>query len=191
MKGETIAFLEDWVASGGGTIGEITVGPGYSLRHHLDPADAPLELHPLPSDARHIANLDAGGKFRPLKTAPTLRRGWMMRLRDAAELREALDHFYPAMLGLWLAARRGDLRPTHLRETLDRQTGMYAVTKQLTGDEARALVARTCSGCLKQRLWEPDPDGMPDPAPGVVPLLCHEACNLLVAEARTVVKSRA
>jgi hypothetical protein len=57
---------------------------------------------------------------------------------------------------------------------------------------------RTDGGCLKRILWEIAP-GMPvtslpaeklqpTAAPGALPLLCHEACNLLVAQARQVVK---
>ncbi len=86
---------------------------------------------------------------------------------------------------------------------------MYRVTGKLTDEQADALVGRFCrsdGGCLRTILWPRDPAGtvastlLPaekfDPThdqtsrgePGVIPLLCQEACNLLVAEARKVVK---
>ena len=66
---------------------------------------------------------------------------------------------------------------------------MYRVTQKITDPQARALVDSTCSGCLKIRLWEiSDLPSPPLPPPSTLPLLCHEACNLLVAQAREVVK---
>jgi 4Fe-4S iron-sulfur cluster binding domain len=69
---------------------------------------------------------------------------------------------------------------------------MYAITKTMSDEQARATVDGFCAGCLKQRLWEIDgPNSQPVRAvPGDWPLLCHEACNLLVAEARKVVKKK-
>ena len=56
--------------------------------------------------------------------------------------------------------------------------------------QARTMIDGFCAGCLKHRLWEID---VPNPQPpavasGAFSLLCHEACNLLVAKAREVVK---
>ena len=123
----------------------------------------------------------------------------------------ALELFYPARLGAWRAFQNGRLDATPLRETLGRQTGMYRVTGKLTGEQADALVGRFCRSdgrCLRTILWRLDAAGtvpstrLPsekfDPAcdqttggkagPDFVPLLCQEVCNLLVAEARAVVK---
>ena len=185
--------LADWLAGGGDRIGEIAIarGPaGWELRHAEDAGRSDLTAHAQPEAARHLANLDAAGNFRPLKTAPTLLRGWRLVLADLAAVRRALDYFYPAMTGIWLSHTRGELVPVVLRETLGRQTGMYRVTQKLTDPQARELLDDVCSGCLKHRLWEiatPNPTGPAFPA-GSLPLLCHEACNLLVAQAREVVK---
>jgi sirohydrochlorin cobaltochelatase len=196
------AELEHWLAAGGERIGQVLIqrldqAPGmpgqggWELRHIADASAAGLENHQGASAARHLANLDADGAFRPLKTAPNLRRGWRLAVPDAAELRRALDYFYPAMLGVWLAHERGELTAVPLRETLGRQSGMYRITQKITCEQALALVERFCAGCLKQRLW-----GLVDAGPRsdldasrALPMLCHEACNLLVAEARRVVKS--
>jgi sirohydrochlorin cobaltochelatase len=77
---------------------------------------------------------------------------------------------------------------------------MYRVTQRLTDAEAQALIARSCcsdGGCLKTILWRISPELPVNSLPvekftarggDEWPLLCHEACNILVAEARKVVK---
>jgi len=186
--------LEEWLARGGTRIGQIVIrrsAEGWELRHSDDARRDDLVLHAAPESARHLANLDDAGRFRPLKTAPNLAHGWRLVLADAAALHRALDYFYPAMLGCAESFSRGALPAVPLRAKLARQTGMYRVTQQITGAQARELIDRFCAGCLKQRLWEiaaPNPQP-PRTVPGEWPLLCHEACNLLVAEARKVVKA--
>ncbi len=188
--------LTTWLAEGGERIGQIVirrVAEGFELRHADDAARDDLVLHTSADAARHLANLDDVGNFRPLKTAPTLARGWRLVLPDAASLRRALDYFYPAMLGCAENFSRGELPAVPLREKLARQTGMYRVTQQITDAQARGMIDRFCAGCLKQRLWEiagPNPQRVTSAA-GELPLICHEACNLLVAEARKVVKNPA
>ncbi len=218
--------LAAWLAAGETRIGEIVVIGQYELVHHLDINVPSLALHTHPQAARDIALYDAGGNYRPLKTAPNLRRGWRLTLSTIEELHEALDAFYPAMLAARLAFQQGRLTVTPLRDTLNRQSGMYAVTKRITDSQADALIGSFCrteGGCLKTILW-PIAPGVPitslppekfDPSPGsdtagsdgknerdanpappsafslqplAFPLLCSEACNLLVAQARETVK---
>ena len=193
MNRDVSSALADWLACGGENIGQITIAhvhDGWELRHLADAARTDLTLHENAEAARQLANLDAAGNFRPLKTAQTLVRGWRLVLPDAAAVRIALDYFYPAMTGVWLSHTRGALVPTVLRATLARQTGMYRITQKLTDPQARTLIGSICAGCLKHRLWEiaaPNPE-RPAFARNALPLLCHEACNLLVAKAREVVK---
>lgn len=187
--------LSTWLEEGGERFGQVVirrVAEGFELRHMDDDARTDLARHTSADAARHIANLDDAGNFRPLKTAPTLAHGWRMVVPDAASLRRALDYFYPAMLGCAESFSRGELPAVPLRDKLARQTGMYRVTQQITDEQARGMIDRFCAGCLKQRLWEiagPNPRHVSF-APGEMPLLCHEACNLLVAEARKVVKGK-
>lgn len=198
------AQLSAWLAAGGREIGEVAIVPtaaGVTLCHRADLGRNDLVVETRAEAARAIANHDDAGNFRPLKTAPNLRRGWQLCLADHPALRVALDYFYPAMLGLWLSERRGELVPIPLRETLSRQTGMYRVTQKLTDEQAQTLIGQTCrsdGGCLKQILWSISParsihslpaEKLQVPPPGTsLPLLCPEACNLLIAAARTVVK---
>jgi len=187
------ARLADWLAGGGERIGQVRIrrmGDQWELRHVDDEGRADLTEHTGAEAARHIVNLDASGAFRPLKTAPNLVRGWRLVLGDVVDVHRALDYFYPAMLGVAESFHRCELHHVPLRETLERQTGMYRVTQKITDDQARAMIDRFCAGCLKQRLWEISGPHPQRPSFGAheFPLLCHEACNLLVAEARKVVK---
>ena len=200
----------DAMPTGPWTFGQIFIG-GLELRHHddADRAVKELTLHNDPEDAAALALYDDAGAYRPLKTAPNLRHGWRLVVPDAAALRLALDLFYPARLGAWRMFQQGRLAATPLRETLGRQTGMYRVTAKLTDAQADELVGRFCrsdGGCLRTILWKRDAAGsvpstrLPpekfdpawDQAGGgggeSIPLLCQEVCNLLVAEARAVVK---
>jgi hypothetical protein len=128
---------------------------------------------------------------------------------NLTELRTALDLFYPGRLAAFFAFEKRELITTALRETLDRQSGMYRIAAQIDDRAADELVGNFCrsdGGCLRTILWRRDLDGtvastrLPaekfDPlhdqtgrSGPVVPLLCQEACNLLVAEARKVVQA--
>ena len=151
------------------------------------------------------------GQYRPLKTAPTLRHGWRLEVADLAELRLALDGFYPGRLTALAAWEAHRLATTPLRETLGRQSGMYRAAAKISDDEVDGLVGRFCRsrggepGCLRTILWARDetkarpslrlpldkfiaPLDQTGRGEKVMPLLCQEACNLLVAEARKLVK---
>jgi sirohydrochlorin cobaltochelatase len=217
------------------SVGQILVekreGAGFVLSHRDDPSLDELQGYRYAEDAVEIAKYDDAGKYRPLKTAPNLRHGWRLELASVEELRRALDYFYPSRLTVFAAWKSGHLKTTTLRETLDRQSGMYRVAAKISDPQINDLVADFCrsdSGCLRTILWKRDRKGeiastkLPkekfDPArdqripcsrrpvgdvtrgsqsaqlrashseAATVPLLCQEACNLLVAECRKTVK---
>lgn len=201
MNSPLLQALEQWLARGGERIGQIVVR-GNALSHHEDLGREDLQVYDTPEAARQIALYDDVGNYRPLKTAPNLRHGWKLCYTDLLELKLALDYFYPAMLGLWFKWTHNNLRVVHLRETVNRQTGMYAVTRHITNPDADTLIGGACNsqgGCLRKILWNIekdtpitsldaqkfDPLQLPSNS---MPLLCSEACNLLVAAARPVVK---
>jgi sirohydrochlorin cobaltochelatase len=199
--------------------GQISVrksGKSFVLCHRDDDARDDLETFRNAEDAIEIARNDDAGNYRPLKTAPNLRHGWRMELGAREELKCALDHFYPGRLAVLVAWQRGQLHSTPLRETLDRQSGMYRIAAKISDAQINDLVADFCrsnGGCLRTILWNRDQHGaiasakLPnqkfDPAwdqvqalgrtgsatLGALPLLCQEACNLLVAACRKVVKA--
>jgi len=218
------------------SFGEILVekkeGAGFVLLHRDDESLDQLQRYQDAENAIEIAKYDDAGNYRPLKTAPNLRHGWRLELATVEELRRALDYFYPGRLALFAAWKSGYLKTTALRDTLDRQSGMYRLAAKISDPQINDLVADFCrsdSGCLRTILWKRDRNGViastklptekfdpvvdqaaacsrrsagdarashpPSPRFGVagseaatVPLLCQEACNLLVAECRKVVK---
>jgi len=200
----------------------ITTG-GFVVSHRDDSSLDELQMYRDTEDAIEIAKYDDAGNYRPLKTAPNLRHGWRLELVTAEELRRALDHFYPGRLAVFIAWKSGHLKTTPLRETLERQSGMYRVAAKISDPQINDLAADFCrsdGGCLRTILWKRDrneviastklPKEKFDPAcnqviaacsrrpegdarashseAATIPLLCQEACNLLVAECRKVVK---
>jgi sirohydrochlorin cobaltochelatase len=185
-----------------------TASNGFTLRHRDDPVSSELQSFRKPEDALEIARFDDAGNYRPLKTAPNLRRSWRLDVLDLGELRQALEHFYPGRLAMLLATQENRLTTTPLRDTLNRQSGMYRVAAKISDQRIDDLVGCFCrsdGGCLRTILWKRDGNGgvpstkLPrekfDPAhdqsgghEGAIPLLCQEACNLLVAECRQAVK---
>ena len=203
MPGEIRKFLESFLNRGACLIGQVQILPDFSLRHVEDSGNAGLEVFRNPHDAIEIARHDDAGKYRPLKTAPNLRHGWRLNLANVDEVLLALDFLYPAALGTARAFAQGELQTVSLRDTLARQSGMYAVTKKITDEQAESVVNHTCnhrSGCLRHILWSIS-FGRPTALsrqgtevmdlPNEIPLLCAEACNLLVAAGRKIVKSPA
>jgi sirohydrochlorin cobaltochelatase len=205
-----LEWLERKLAAGDWTLGQVAVRGHFELCHTADLGRKDLQIYREPEKALEIARFDAAGRYRPLKTAPTLQRGWKLVLASAEDVRTALDFLYPAMLGIRVAHERGTARPVHFRETAARQSGMYAVVRKIPDEAADELIGRFCpseTGCLKTILWRIDanrpvttlPPDKFDPAcaqtatgtnapPGAVPLLCLEPCNLLVAAARRVIR---
>jgi hypothetical protein len=177
-------------------IGEILVFQDLSLCHRDDASREDISISTDPWHAVEIARYDDAGRYRPLKTASNLRHGWRLKLSSSGEVLTALDFLYPGAVGMAIALAHGRIVPANLRATLERQTGMYAVVKKLTGDQARQVVSDLCCGptpCLRRKLWGIEPA---DPSLDVVsgapseglPLLCPEVCNLFVAAGRKIVK---
>ena len=187
----------------------------FVLSHRDDETLDELKSFRSAEDAIDIAKYDDAGNYRPLKTAPNFRHGWRLELDSFEELQRALDYFYPGRLAVFAAWKNNKLETTPLRETLDRQSGMYRVAAKIADSQINDLVADFCrsdGGCLRTILWNRDRRGaiastkLPkekfepgcdqtaasnpprSATPATVPLLCQEACNLLVAECRKVVK---
>jgi sirohydrochlorin cobaltochelatase len=131
-----------------------------------------------------------------------------MALDNEEDLRQAVDQFYPAGVGLFLAQREGTLESQNLRDKLNRQTGMYRFARNISDAGAQALVQEVCGPahqCAKRILWQIDEhtpleDSEASRYDGIVgdlaeteaiPLLCREACNHFVAECRRVAKEEA
>ena len=204
--------LAKWLAAGLRRLGEISIEArdrgSFALTHREEALRNDLVPYTHADDAAQLARFDDAGNYRPLKTAPNLRHGWRLMVPDQSALGTALDLFYPGRLAAFFARETGTLVSTPFRETLQRQTGMYRSAAKISDEEANTLVGTFCrsdGGCLRTILWKRDGNGtiastqLPaekfDPrhdqtglGETVIPLLCQEACNLLVAEARKMVK---
>jgi sirohydrochlorin cobaltochelatase len=145
--------------------GQILVGrtgDDFVLCHRDDEAHDVLEIFQDPEDAIEIARYDDAGNYRALKTAPNLRHGWRMELQRPDEVECALDHFYPGRLAIFVAWRHGQLRAKPLRETLERQSGMYRIAAKISDVQIDDLVGDFCrsnGGCLRTILWKRDQRG--------------------------------
>ena len=200
--------LQRWLDAGKTHLGEIRITRrefSFELEHYRDDPAADLVAYDKPEDAIEIGKYDTAGKYRPLRTAPTLKQGWRMTLTTLDDVIRALDFFYPAMLGTAAAFEKNEGRPVDLRETVNRQTGMYRITGKITNPQADTLIGEVCpsQNCLKTIQWQIEP-GVPITtllrekidrstsalhAEGTfIPLPCEECCNILVAAARETVK---
>ena len=207
------SVLKNWLAAGLRCIGQIAIEArddgNFVLLHREDAARNDLAAYRDAEDAAELARFDDAGNYRPLKTAPNLRHGWQLILKNLTELRAALDSFYPGRLAAFFAFEKGELGATPLRETLNRQSGMYRIAAQIDESAADQLIGNFCrsnGGCLRTIIWRRDREETVastrlsiekfDPehdqtgnGSAVIPLLCQEACNLLIAEARKVVQA--
>jgi hypothetical protein len=158
----------------------------YELRHTADAGAEDLDTYHDPREARDIATLDDDGDYRPLKTAPTLQRGWRFVALDGRDLTRTVEFFYPATVANWYRERTGALDVTHFRETAERQTGIYDVVDDLDVDGVENLAEACCvdSQCLKRREWDEDKDAPLDVPRGDGEFPCREPCSLVIAAAR-------
>lgn len=213
----TALKLRHLVQSGIHRIGEIEIladvsGAPYLLCHQEDaalagqPTFGGLEVHDGPADARDLSTYAEDGTYRFTKGQVNLKRGWVMILKNEADLRLALDQFYPACLNLFLAQQGGTLEIETLRDKLNRQTGMYRFARSISDAGAQTLVQKVCGPahqCAKKILWKIDLqtplddseasrfNGIPSDLPEsqAIPLICREACNHFVAECRKAAKT--
>jgi len=165
----------------------------YTATHHEDEGKAD-GLEPLDSvrELREMAKNDAAGEYRPLKTAPGLRAGWITTTDGSSEFLQRLDAIYPGLFATWVAYERGSLAPVPLRATLGRQTGMYRFAGTITNEMAQRMTEELCSpGCLRCITWTFEAGTEPvriERSAGSLPLLCTEACTFAVSRARELAK---
>lgn len=161
---------------------------GYRLCHVDDAMAEGLKLYGNPRDAREISKLTEEGEYRPLKSAPNLRRGWLLRVEDERELATAMNYLYPAAIVHWHLYREGRLEVTHYRENAARQSGIYKRVQALT-DEGVQDAARACcedAVCLKKTLWDVEEDLPLEMERGGGEIPCPEPCSIFVSFARRV-----
>ena len=160
----------------------------FVLQHEADRGAENLRVM-AGHELRELVQFTETKAFRPLKSAPTLRRGWQCVARDAAELDAALRHLYPGGVADWFAARQEPPPATSYRAFTARQTGMYRITAMLDDAQAATVARAGChrSFCLKRRLWAVE--GLPsESAAEKSELACLEPCAVLMEFARAVMR---
>ena len=160
------------------------VGEDFRLTHFRDRDASPLRKVAR-ENLRDLGQFTAGGKFRPLRSAPNLQHGWEFTAHNASELLFALETLYPGSIADWFAVRHGVPPVTHYRDFTARQTGMYRVTTLLSDEQVTHIARAGCHPrfCLKQRLWTVkglEPDSVQDKS--AIP--CLEPCAVLLEFAR-------
>jgi len=162
----------------------------FEMRHVEDwakPADQLKDV--APEGARETAQFTEEGVFRPLKSAPTLRRGWRIVANSDAELETALNRLYPGAIADLYATLQQPVPITDYREFTTRQSGMYRITTFLTEPDAGAVVRKCCAAefCLKRRFWDVEGHAPEEPEQKrLIP--CLEPCAILLEYARQVVR---
>lgn len=180
------------------TFGELTLSRGedgsFEARHLADRAcSGSLAGISSVRELRDLAKYDAAGNYRPLKTAPGLVSGWRTLTASPAEFLNRLDALYPGLFATWISYQRGETVPVALRQTLNRQTGMYRFAGTITPEMGAEIKRDLCgAGCLRHVSWPIEEDegpGVPNLSPETVPLLCTEACTFAVSRARELAKA--
>jgi sirohydrochlorin cobaltochelatase len=216
---ESQQLLQALVAEKVSWIGQLEIvrlEEGFVLSHRDDAGRSDLRSGEI-DDAFEIAKFDDAGNYRPLKTAPNLRHGWKIFAHDLLQVEQLIDAIYPGRIAVLHAFNSGQLTTTSLRETLNRQSGMYRVAAKISDEQIDGLVGNFCRSdgrCLRTILWKRDADDkiasskLPpekfDPAVDQylsakrprsataatesLPLVCQEACNLLVGACRDAMK---
>lgn len=190
--------LDAWLSNGETVrFGELelqkTPAGKYTACHKMEMAE-PNTLKPInsPAELREMAKWDKEGEYRPLKTAPTLAMGWKTEAEDSVHFLACLDAIYPGVFATWVAYEKGSHDATPLRNTLDRQTGMYRFAGSITDPMANQIMRELCSpGCLRKIAWPID-DNCPvsrlKRSKRSIPVICTEACTFAVTKARALVK---
>ncbi|GAB4243936.1 MAG: hypothetical protein OHK005_08610 [Candidatus Methylacidiphilales bacterium] len=161
---------------------------GWIIRHQNDNDD--VVPNPDWRAAREWVKTADDGSYRPLKGEANLAPGRALGPLGDRELLEALNALYPTAVANGVCFQAETLTVTPFRETAGRQTGMYRIVGSITAEQLDEVVAEVCERrCLKQRLWEPRAK-MPEFVGSAWPLLCPEACNLMVAACRAKIKGQ-
>lgn len=174
------------------TLGQIVVtrvDSGFEVRHAEDQGAGALETV-AGEKLRSLVQFTADGEFRPLKSAPTLRRGWRALAQNSPALEGILNILYPGAVADLYAIDARSSSPTSYRGFTNRQTGMYRITQMLDDRQVVGVIENCCipALCLKQRLWSLDGQNpVAFQANSLIP--CFEPCAILLEQARKAART--
>ena len=142
---------------------------------------AETRIEPTVAALRDLVRFDDFGRYRPLSGARTLRTGWRLECGtdDGLTIDQAIDIAYPLASEHVALHAAGALTVVSLEETLRRQTGRYAVARELS-PEGRVIAQDVlCARCVREPIWSERDVAM---TPGAIP--CPEPCSVMVSLCR-------
>ncbi len=163
----------------------------YLVLHQENRDDSISELtqYTDPLDSRYIAKFDENNKYRPLKTAKSLKTGWVFTELKSDQLLKVIDFIYPSSIENWSLQCKGELDITNFTETVERQTGLYSKLDQINSNTLNHLTDELCSKrCIKEKKWDVinnKKQGSKDN--NKIP--CREPCSVFLEEARKQIKN--
>ncbi len=163
----------------------------WRLLHASDDLAHWASFQPLTvAELREWGDRTEHGKFRALRSAPNLRRGWRCEVSGLASLEDALNRLYPGSVADWWAwEKHGAAATTGFREFVGRQTGMYRTAQRLSERGAKDL-GHACCGmalCCKLRAWTVDSSGTSGTT-DALRIPCLEPCAVALEFARQAAK---
>lgn len=176
--------------------GELLILPNknlFSVRHRVDRGVPATKLEKLasPESGEALSRYTEEDVYRPLRSAPNLRKGWILENLSYADLALFLNLVLPGARAYWTLEQLGRLRLTTFSETAARQTGIYSSVQQLPAEAVQAITERVCGkGCVRHPRWGLR-DSNPEPLvhkkefgfPNAIP--CPEPCCWWIAQAQS------
>ena len=179
--GDGVVFGQVWIQS---------AVDGFLLRHERDRARAIAELRDVPAQGlRALAQHNAAGQFRPLRSSPDLQPGWVHRASNPAALFDALQLLHPGALADWYAAQQTGPPVTSFADFASRQSGIYRSVGTLSAGLVERVTRACCDRtvCLKRRLWRAG-ELPTDAAESKSLIPCLEPCAILLELSRRAMK---
>lgn len=166
-------------------------GAGFELRQADDRAADAAGLRSVAgTELRTLAEITVGGRFRPLKSAPTLVRGWRCAVESEAGLAAALQALQPGALADAWAWETGIAPADRWEDVVGRQAGRGRELASLSGEALAAVVVAGChpAACLDRRCWTaPGVPAGPTDGKGAIP--CLEPCGAFLAFAQACART--
>jgi len=152
-------FAQEVKTAGSIELGELLVrseGAVFSVCHRADQDMPHAQLMELqsPEEAHELARTTSDGKYRPLNSAPTLRRGWIIRNLNAQGLGLFVNLMLPGVISRHAAFKKGALRIRSFQQVAARQSGLYSDICRMSDDQVRSLARECCGqGCVQTPMW--------------------------------------
>lgn len=163
---------------------------GYRLFNKADSASSGLKEVAFDEIAIDLlARTNDAGKYRPLRSAPDLVRGWMISNISEDQLWIALEILQPGAIEQHFLALDEKLETCHFIELASRQSGIYKKIENLTEEQVKSLSQKICGmGCVQNPVWKfaKNSDAILEKPNPDFNIPCPEPCNWFLENARRI-----